>query len=172
MAEPNVLILGVGNVLLADEGVGVHTVARLLEEYDFPPNVQVMDGGTLGMSLMEYIQNSDYLIVVDAVRGGHEAGSVYRLEEEGLRKSLGMSDSMHQMDLVDTLIMCDLSTGKRPKAVVFGMEPDSLSMTNLDPELSATGKASQPKLCAEIVKELESIGCKVSAKKEVGRKRG
>lgn len=166
MVEPNVLILGVGNVLLADDGVGIHAVARLQEEYDFPPNVQVMDGGTLGVSLMEYIQNSDYLIVIDAVRAGHAPGSVYRLEDEGLRQSLGMSDSMHQMDLVDTLIMCDLSYGRRPRAVVFGMEPESISMADLNPELSEAGKASQAKLCAEIIKELESLGCKASPKKK------
>lgn len=166
MAERKILILGVGNVLLADEGVGVHTVRRLQEEYDFPPQVLLVDGGTLGVSLMEYIQSCDYLIVIDAVRGGHAPGSVYRLEEEGLRKSLGMSDSMHQVDLVDTLIMCDLATGKRPDAVVFGMEPKDIPMDALNPELSAEGQASQEKLCKAVVEEVEKVsGQKIARKK-------
>lgn len=164
MSEPKILVLGVGNMLLADEGVGVHTIHRLTEEYDFPPNVTLMDGGTLGMSLMDYIQDCDYLIVIDAVRGGHEPGSVYRLEEEGLRKSLGMSDSMHQVDLVDTLIMCELASDKRPQAVVFGMEPKEIPMDSLCPELSPEGQASQEKLCKAIIEEVEKLGCKVSRK--------
>lgn len=155
-----ILILGVGNVLLGDEGIGVHTVKKLEAEYSFPPNVSLLDGGTLGISLLEYIEDCDYLIVIDAVRGGHPAGSVYRLEDEGLRGSLGLSDSMHQMDLVDTLIMCELSTGKRPKAVVFGLEPATIEV--LDPELSATGKASQKKLCDAILDELKRLGCAIS----------
>lgn len=161
-----ILVLGVGNVLLADEGVGVHTVRRLMEEYDFPSCVKLVDGGTLGVSLMEFIQNCDYLIVIDAVRGGHEPGSVYRLEEEGLKKSLGMSDSMHQVNLVDTLIMCDLASGKRPAAVVFGMEPKDIPMDALSPELSEAGKASQEKLCNAVIEEVERVsGQKVARKK-------
>lgn len=158
MSEPKqILILGVGNVLLADEGVGVHTVRRLTEEYVWPENVTLVDGGTLGVSLMEFIQNCDYLIVIDAVRGGHAPGSVYRLEEDGLRKSLGMSDSMHQVDLVDTLIMCDLATGKRPEAVVFGLEPKEIPMDALNPELSETGRAGQEKLLRAVVEEVEKV---------------
>lgn len=165
MSAPKILILGVGNVLLADEGVGVHTVRRLQEEYDFPPGVKLMDGGTLGISLMEFIQDCDHLIVIDAVRAGRAPGSVYRLENEGLRKSLGMSDSMHQVDLVDTLIMCDLATGKRPSAVVLGMEPKEIPMDALNPELSAEGKASQEKLCQAVIEEVERVsGAKASKK--------
>jgi hydrogenase maturation protease len=164
-ASERILILGVGNVLLADEGVGVHTVRRLREEYEFPPNVRLMDGGTLGVSLMEFIQGCDYLIVIDAVRGGHAPGSVYRLEEEGLRKSLGLSDSMHQVDLVDTLILCDLASGKRPEAVVFGMEPKEIPMDALNPELSAAGKAGQEKLCKAVVEEVERVSGRKVGKK-------
>ncbi len=152
----NILILGVGNILLGDEGVGVHTVRVLQNGYDFAPNVRLMDGGTLGISLMEYIAESDFLIVLDAVRGGGAPGAVYRLEDEGLRSSLGLSDSMHQLDLVDTLIMCELSHGKRPKAVVLGMEP--LSISDLSPELSDAGKASQGKLCGAVLAELAELG--------------
>ena len=156
MNEKRILILGVGNLLLSDEGVGVHAVNKLMKEYSFPPCVTLMDGGTLGISLMEYLLNCDYLIVIDALRGGHAPGSVYRLEGEGLRKSLGMSDSMHQLDLVDTLNLCELAEGKKPDAVVFGLEP--ADMESLSPELTATGKAALPKLCQVVLDELERLG--------------
>jgi hydrogenase maturation protease len=157
MPLPEILILGVGNVLLGDEGVGVHTVRRLLEEYDFPPNVRLLDGGTLGLALMGEIEGCDILLVADAVRGGQAPGTVYRLEGTGLRSSLGLSDSMHQMGLEDTLIMCELAGGKRPRAVVFGLEPGNIS--DLNPELSATARAAQPRLCGAIARELERLGC-------------
>ena len=78
-----------------------------------------MDGGTLGIRLMDAIMGCDLLIVVDAVLGGGEPGTLYRLEGEGLRESMSFRDSMHQTDLVDTLIYCDLA-GHRPDAVVIG----------------------------------------------------
>lgn len=158
MPQEKVLVLGVGNILLGDDGIGVHAIRLLTEKYDFHPNVSLMDGGTLGLSLMDYILQSDVLIVIDAVRAGHTPGSVYRLEEEGLRQSLGMSDSMHQMDLVDTLIMCELSSGKRPEAIVFGVEPKEIAADAIKPELSESGQGSLEKLCGAILEALEKLG--------------
>lgn len=117
-----ILILGVGNILYTDEGVGVRAVERLQETYDFSDNVTLMDGGNLGMRLMEPLMACDYCIVLDAVLGGDAPGTIYRLTGEDLRKSLAFKDSMHQSDLVDTLIYCEL-IGKRPETVVIGMEP-------------------------------------------------
>ena len=121
MAE-QVLVLGVGNILFSDEAIGVRTVEHLQQCASLPGNVELMDGGTLGIRLMDAIMGCDLLIVVDAVLGGGEPGTLYRLEGEGLRESMSFRDSMHQTDLVDTLIYCDLA-GHRPDAVVIGMEP-------------------------------------------------
>ncbi len=128
MSQPRILLLGVGNILYSDEGLGVHAARYLEEHYTFSDNVTLMEGGTLGKLLTPPILDCDQLIVMDAVLGGHAPGSVYRLEDEGLRKSLGFRDSQHQVDLVDVLISRDMM-GNRPKAVVIGMEPaDYLSM--------------------------------------------
>lgn len=124
MAE-QVLVLGVGNILFSDEAIGVRTVEHLQQCASLPGNVELMDGGTLGIRLMDAIMGCDLLIVVDAVLGGGEPGTLYRLEGEGLRESMSFRDSMHQTDLVDTLIYCDLA-GHRPDAVVIGMEPSRL----------------------------------------------
>jgi hydrogenase maturation protease len=117
-----ILVLGVGNILFTDEGVGVRTVEALLARYRFSDNVTLMDGGTLGMRLMDPIMQCEKLIVIDAVLGGDEPGSVYLLTGDDLRKSLAFKNSMHQSDLVDTLICCGLA-GSRPEAVVVGVEP-------------------------------------------------
>ncbi|MFR0876190.1 MAG: hydrogenase maturation protease, partial [Bilophila wadsworthia] len=97
MAE-QVLVLGVGNILFSDEAIGVRTVEHLQQCASLPGNVELMDGGTLGIRLMDAIMGCDLLIVVDAVLGGGEPGTLYRLEGEGLRASMSFRDSMHQTD--------------------------------------------------------------------------
>jgi len=151
----SILVLGVGNILYTDEGIGVRAVERLSAGYTFTPNVRLMDGGTLGMRLMDAIMDCDRLIVVDAVLGGDEPGAVYRLTGEDLRKSLGFNDSMHQTDLVDTLIFCELA-GHRPDAVVIGMEPQDYQ--TLCPEVSARSAERLPLLCDAVLKEIRDAG--------------
>ena len=75
----NIVILGIGNILLSDEGVGVH-VANELAKMDLPPDVTVVEGGTDGFRLLNIITEADRLIVIDAVRGGSEPGSIYRFD--------------------------------------------------------------------------------------------
>ncbi|MFP5259176.1 MAG: HyaD/HybD family hydrogenase maturation endopeptidase [Acidobacteriota bacterium] len=154
--EPKkILILGVGNILYTDEGVGVRAVERLIETYDFSDNVTLMDGGNLGMRLMQPIMESDYCIVLDAVLGGDVPGTVYRLTGDNLRKSLAFKDSMHQSDLVDTLIYCEL-IGKRPDTVVIGMEP--FDYETMAVELSPTVAARIPVMLDVALKELAEAG--------------
>ena len=69
MAEPRVLVLGVGNILLSDEGFGVAAVKRLERDYTWPDNVRLLDGGTLGLFLMPEIMDADFLVVLDVVLG-------------------------------------------------------------------------------------------------------
>lgn len=157
MTDPNkrILVLGVGNILFTDEGIGVRAAEELLRLYDFSDNVTVMDGGTLGTRLMDPILNCDLLIVVDAVLGNAEPGSIYRLTGEDLRKSLAFKDSMHQTDLVDTLIMCEI-VGNRPDAVIIGMEPEDFHTMAI--ELSAVAKGRQEPLLGFVLDEIVKAG--------------
>lgn len=155
MTDKRILVLGVGNILFTDEGIGVRCIEQMQEKYTFSDNVTLMDGGTLGTRLMGPILESDYLIVCDAVLCDDKPGSVYRLLGEDLRKSLAFRDSMHQTDLVDTLGMCEI-VGNRPEAVVIGMEPfdyDSMAL-----ELSPTAISSMPVMIESIIHEIKSAG--------------
>ena len=154
-APRKILILGVGNILYTDEGVGVRAVKRLLETYDFSDNVTLLDGGNLGMRLMGPLMDADTCIVLDAVLGGDVPGTVYRLTGEDLRKSLAFKDSMHQSDLVDTLISCELA-GNRPETVVIGMEP--LDFTTMGVELSPAIAARVPAMLDIALRELAAAG--------------
>ena len=155
MADKRILVLGVGNILFTDEGIGVRCIERMQQDFSFSDNVTLMDGGTMGTKLMGPILESDYLIVCDAVLCGDAPGSVYRLMGEDLRKSLAFRDSMHQTDLVDTLGMCEL-VGNRPEAVVIGMEPADYHTMAL--ELSETADRSMPVMIESVVREILSAG--------------
>ncbi|MFO7598124.1 MAG: HyaD/HybD family hydrogenase maturation endopeptidase [Desulfocurvibacter africanus] len=153
--DRNILVLGVGNILFTDEGVGVRLVERLQAEYDFSENVTLMDGGTLGTRLMDPIMACKYLIVVDAVLGEGASGSIYRLTGDDLRKSLAFKNSLHQTDLVDTLIYCDI-LGNRPEAVIVGIEPHDYKTMAVD--LSDTIQTRMPDLMAAVLAEVAKAG--------------
>ncbi|MDR1947308.1 MAG: HyaD/HybD family hydrogenase maturation endopeptidase [Desulfovibrio sp.] len=155
MPGRRILLLGVGNILYRDEGIGVHALRQLERNYSFSDNVTLTDGGVMGKLLMSVLVEHDFVIVLDAVLGGGEPGTVYRLEGEGLRKSLGFHDSQHQVDLVDTLISCEL-IGGRPEAVVIGMEPENY--TDLGTEPTPLCAAALPGFIGHVLDELKAAG--------------
>jgi len=150
-----ILILGVGNILYTDEGVGVRCMEKLEREYEFSPNVTLMDGGTLGMRLMDALLGCDVAVILDAVLGGQEPGTIYRCTGDELRKSLAFKDSMHQTDLVDSLIYCGL-IGTRPDAVVIGIEPKDYQTMAL--EVSEVLAARLEDMAGFALKEVEAAG--------------
>lgn len=162
MAE-QVLVLGVGNILFSDEAIGVRTVEHLQQCASLPGNVELMDGGTLGIRLMDAIMGCDLLIVVDAVLGGGEPGTLYRLEGEGLRESMSFRDSMHQTDLLDTLVTCDLA-GHRPEAIVIGLQPFDYKTMHVG--LSPQAEALLPEFCRKAVAEMAQRGIVAEPKAE------
>lgn len=153
--QKRILVLGVGNILFTDEGIGVRAVEALERLYEVSANVTLMDGGTLGTRLMDPILNCEMLIVIDAVLGDGPAGSIYRLTGDDLRKSLAFKDSMHQTDLVDTLIMCEI-VGNRPEAVIIGMEPQDYHTMAL--ELSPVSQERQEALMGFVLEEIVKAG--------------
>jgi len=154
-SDKRILVLGVGNILFTDEGIGVRCVEELQNRFTCSDNVTIMDGGTLGSKLMGPIMDSDYLIVVDAVLCDDAPGSVYRLLGEDLRKGLAFRNSMHQTDLVDTLGMCGL-VGNRPEAVIIGMEPFDYQSMAL--ELSPTAQKAMPAMIKAVLAEITTAG--------------
>jgi hydrogenase maturation protease len=113
------LVLGLGNILLGDEGVGVRVVERLRERYDFSKEVQVMDGGTLGLDLLPYVQDTSRLLVVDAVQANEPPGTLVRLAAGEIPIFLDACKvSAHQEGLQDLLAVAALK-GYLPRDVVF-----------------------------------------------------
>jgi hydrogenase maturation protease len=121
---PRLLVLGIGNTLLLDEGVGVRAVQELQKEA-WPDTVEFMDGGTFTQDIFYLFKDYDGLLVLDCVRAGHPAGTVYRLGEEDLVKNEAQNLSVHDIDLLDSLRMAEM-IGHRPAMRVVGMEPERI----------------------------------------------
>jgi len=132
MHQQEIVILGVGNILLRDEGFGVRVVEELDRRYTFPPHVRVVDGGTQGLWLLSTLQEADHLIVIDAVLGGGDPGCLYRLHKEDLPKGLRLKQSAHDSDLVEALNLCSLLETGPETVVVFGVEPEDIQTYGLD----------------------------------------
>jgi hydrogenase maturation protease len=155
MHKDRILVLGVGNILLRDEGVGVRAIEQLHAGYTFSPNVELLDGGTLGIRLLEYITAADHLIVVDAVRNGQPPGTLYRLPAEELPRCVSFKNSLHQTGLLETLAYAEMLE-KRPSTVVVGIEPVDISPWGT--ELTPTIQDRLPKLVSKVLMEIARAG--------------
>jgi hydrogenase maturation protease len=148
-------VLGIGNLVMSDDGVGVKVVQQLQREYRFPDNVEVMDGGTLGLDLLPKLEGLDHLIVVDAVETGKRPGTSVRLTGEELPIALETKLSPHQMGLKDLLSVARLLGHSPGEMLLIGVQPGSIEMdTELTPEVEAAVEV----LVANVLVELEKIG--------------
>lgn len=145
-----IVVLGMGNELLKDEGIGVH-IARALRETPFPSNVVVVDGGTLPDVPLSF-EGVDKLIVVDAVRAGEEPGAVYHFRPEDIEPDSKALTSLHQISLLENLWLMGRFSQKPREVIIIGVEPEDMS---LGLELSARLQERFPQI-VEIV--LEEIG--------------
>jgi len=148
-------VLGIGNILLSDEGVGVRVIEALAGDGDWPAAVELIDGGTCGMELLDQLEDLDLLVVVDCVRGARPAGTPVVLRGDAVPVFFRTKLSPHQVGLSDVLASLEL-TGKAPhETVIIGIEPESLS---LGMELTPTIAARLPELIALTRAELERRG--------------
>ncbi|WP_044469497.1 HyaD/HybD family hydrogenase maturation endopeptidase [Mannheimia massilioguelmaensis] len=120
------LILGIGNILLSDEGVGVRVVQQLEKNPNFIPHFDIVDGGTCGMELMDSLANRDYLIIIDAVLAGKLPGEVIILKDEQVPKMFSHKISPHQLGISDVLSALWLTDEYPKNLCLIGIQPESL----------------------------------------------
>jgi len=160
--KKHIMVLGVGNILFTDEGVGIHTVESLRERYEFAPNVSLEDGGVLGMNLLGIISEADHLIVVDAIKNGKEPGTLYRLEGEEIPKRVFAKNSLHQVDLLEALTLCQ-ALDKTPETVIVGVEPKDIKTVCL--ELTPPVQERVDDLILMVLGELDRLGAEYKPRK-------
>lgn len=149
------LILGVGNLLLSDEGVGLRVLERLAATYNLPEEVQTLDGGTLGLDLLYYLEGVENLVIIDAVKMGKEPGALLRLEGDEVPTFLSVKMSPHQIGIPDMLLAAKLKDLYPRNVVLWGVQPGVLDMS-LD--LSPPVAARVDELVEKVVDELRQWG--------------
>jgi len=153
----DVLLLGIGNILLGDDGLGSWFATTFPQRYHVPPNLEVIEGGTLGLELLDRIAGRRALVVVDAVAAhGGKAGDVVRLAGDSVLVSLGTKMSTHDIALRDLLAAATLLDCLPDAVVVCGIEPEPIAP---QVALSAAVRAALPVLEQLVLSELERFGC-------------
>lgn len=161
MSSPDVVILGLGNLLMEDEGVGIHALRVLQSNYHFEPEIELIDGGTSGLDLLPFFRPDSQMIMLDAMLFDEPPGSIGRVEDDDILARLNTKTSVHHLGLSDLLAMAKLTDTLPGKIVLFGVKPESMELTV---ELSDTVRDSIPRLLDYVIQQLAAWGIKASPK--------
>jgi hydrogenase maturation protease len=148
---PRIVVIGVGNLLLRDEGIGIHVI-QALEEMNLPPDIQLVDGGT-SPDLIAYISAGDKMVIVDAARVGGEPGTVYRFLPDDLAREKAALASAHEMGVVENLALMSLAGNQPRETVIIGIEPAEIDWGM---ELSPVLRRKLPEILRTVLKEIET----------------
>ena len=149
------MVLGVGNLLLSDEGVGIHAIRRLQEVVELPEEVQVVDGGTSGLDLLHYLEGVSRLIVVDAVDVGEPPGTLTCMTGDQVPAYLSLKISPHEIGLPDMLFAAKLRDLYPEEVVIWGVQ---LGTTDVGLDLSPSVAAQLDVVVQKILDELARWG--------------
>jgi hydrogenase maturation protease len=144
------IVLGLGNTLHADDGIGPQAIERLRSDPRVPADVSLIEGGTLGLELLTYIWDCSYLLVLDAVDVGEPPGTLVRMSSQELQKLPGKG-SVHQLGVADLMVALRVLAKQTPEVVLLGVQPAS---TEWGTELSPAVAAVLPALADAAVSEL------------------
>jgi len=158
MGDAGILILGVGNTLMRDDGIGVWVLRSLAERYRIPSGLRLVDGGVAGLGLLPEISCARRLIVVDAVKGGGPPGTVYRLTPADLPVKPRLFLSAHEVGIRELLSTAEF-LGKLPSTRIIGVEPKEAATPGL--ELTEPLRRSLPDAVRAVVEELSAMGIRL-----------
>jgi len=147
--KPRITVVGVGNLLLKDEGIGIHIV-RALQQRDIPPDIIIIDGGT-SIDLPYYLKDSNKLIIIDAVKAGSKPGTVYRFHPHGIDIESSDMVSAHELGLKKSLEMMKLMENQPGETTIIGVEPKEIGWGT---ELSTDLQHKVPEIVNIILKEI------------------
>ena len=157
----NVLVLGLGNILLSDEGAGVKAIEELRTRYECSDAVEFIDGGTMGLELLAYFEERSHILIIDAIKTGRKPGTIVKIEDPPAYFS--SKTSPHQIGLTDVMGIAVITDNMPQHITLFGIEPKQLS-TGLD--LSPEVARNLDRLVDMVTAELKDIGVKVQPKNQ------
>lgn len=151
----SILVLGLGNTIMTDDGFGVKVVTTLSSRHHFQGPVQLLDGGTLGLDLLPYLEGVESLLIIDALDMRDKPGKIFRLAGDEVPRAFASKLSVHQMGLQDLLAVAELQGYVPRDLVVWGVQPESIEMCT---ELTATVAAAVEPVMAHVLEELQRWG--------------
>ncbi len=158
MTQENILVLGIGNLLWADEGFGVRAVQELHRQWRFPAQVRLMDGGTQGFNLLPHVQEARRMIVFDAIDYGLPPGTLRVLANEEVSRFLRAKKlSLHQTGFQEVLAVAELTGNFPAELVLIGVQP--MDIRDYGGSLNAVVKARIPTALAIALSWLQRWGC-------------
>lgn len=155
----SILVLGLGNTIMTDDGFGVRAVEALSSRYRFPRAVRLLDGGTLGLDLLPHLEGVERLLIIDALEMHGAPGTVFRLDGEEVPRAFAGKLSVHQMGVQDLLAVSELMGHLPPELVVWGVQPESIEMGT---ELTATVEAALAPVIDGVIGELRKWGVEIT----------
>ena len=159
--ENSIVVLGVGNILLTDEGLGVHVVEDLKANYTFTPQISLIDGGTMGMELLTYMRGMKKILLIDAVNGGEAPGTIYEFPHRELEQYFTDHISVHEVGMQDILRIRAIQENPLEDAIVIGVEPESLDV-GFEP--SAPVQKALPEVKDRVLRVLRDWGVQIEPK--------
>ena len=169
MKQRRVTILGVGSILMTDEGFGVRVIQALDKQFDFPENVSVVDGGVLGLGLLGVMTEADHLIVIDVIRNNGQPGDLFRLAGDAVPERIRAKNSLHQVDFLEAHTLCH-AMDKVPETVILGVEPKDID--TLCVELTEEISCRIDPVIDMVLKELDRLGVAYAVKDAVDPENG
>jgi len=144
------VIIGIGNILLQDDGVGVHVIKQLENEM-LPSTIELVDGGTSTLDMLGFFLDFKKVIVVDCLRAGLKPGTIYKIKPEDIMNYKKENLSIHDVQILDVVKMANMMN-KYPEVIIFGIEPEKI---DLDLEMTQTMISKIPEIVLNIKKELK-----------------
>lgn len=148
-----ITILGIGNTLFTDEGVGIHLLPILEKEFKHDEDIEIIEGLTDGMKLLGPVEDAENLIIIDAINAGKEPGTILSLEGEEIPAYFGIKMSIHQMGFQEVLLAAKLRDRYPKRIVMFGMQPASLEL-GVEPTKTISEKL--PELAAIVINQVNA----------------
>ncbi|MBL1321466.1 MAG: HyaD/HybD family hydrogenase maturation endopeptidase [Methylophaga sp.] len=165
MNDKRILILGIGNVLWADEGFGVRCIEELNRQYSFADNVLLMDGGTQGIYLTPHVQECDILVIFDAIDYGLEPGEMKLVKDRDVPSFMGAKKlSLHQMGFQEVMFTADLLGDYPEKVILIGVQP--FEIEDFGGSLRADAKKKIEPCLKVAIAYLDDLGVVATKRKE------
>ena len=156
-----IAVFGIGNILLSDDGVGVHTLNKLKEEYDLPGYVELIDGGTKGLDLLPLLEDRDKVMIIDAANFKKEPGTIGAVEGDKIPAFLSTKLSVHQIGLPDMLFAAKLMNIFPPEMCLIGIQPESMATST---EMSEVVSKGMKPLLEKVIERLKVWGVEIIPK--------